>query len=764
MRKKEAVKRPNLLSIKLLLSYLSILAVPLFAMIVVYSTASNLMYTVQQERMYANLQSTATDIQRSLQEAANLGAYIATLPEVAQLEKSARLAPDGKVSFFQMYQFSKMFPDYTLFNSDIRDIYFFFGEQDYVMRLPAVVPADNRAYTSIGPLLADDYDTMVRFLGDSYWNAQLVALNSAQGGNLQMGVLQSFPYSAYEAPFGTILILLDDDALNQRLQGNLMETEGLVVVLDGNGRVIKQFSGENNHLDADTLDYATMGAATASTFSIHGKEYAVCSEKNTLTGYTFYSAVPKSVLVARAGYIKPVIAILSVLSMLIGLWVCVLLWSRRRRVVLRYSRYADEFGTVAEKGGNLWDGLHAVLDSVAQLQTTVHLQGSFVRSGVIQKLLNGEYASRQQLESDLATADVHVEGSLYCVAVVGFNRGFHKASTESINEFRLRMLQRIEMTLEIPHYCCEPEDLHLAVFIPIAGEDSLDIVKMQLRALEDAFIAAEQVEGYIGLGDCVEDMMGIGGSYRQARSVCEYLRFYNIRSVMEFGQLPASHETFFFSLEMELRLIRAIEQGNHMELQEVFGQLAVENFASRQLSYETNKRLLELVRSTALRALRENTTAPLASGDMAQCLGDALWHADSLEQIFVLLEGQMPVAAQKSNALEGQKIDARKEKIRAYLEGCYGKEDLTLAAVAQEMTTSETRFYKEFKQLFGVTFSEYVENLRISKACELLRAQTRVKDVSQLVGYSSDYSFRRAFKRVMSITPSTYMENLGTHF
>ena len=69
----------------------------------------------------------------------------------------------------------------------------------------------------------------------------------------------------------------------------------------------------------------------------------------------------------------------------------------------------------------------------------------------------------------------------------------------------------------------------------------------------------------------------------------------------------------------------------------------------------------------------------------------------------------------------------------------------------------ESALYREFRQIFSVSFSEYLENLRIEKACELLRSQPLVKDVSARVGYNSDYSFRRAFKRVLGVTPSAYM-------
>lgn len=751
----------NASSARLLLSYLSILIVPLLVIGIIYATASNLMYTVQYERMSAALEQMAIETQQRMDEAKNLGIHISTAKELSKLQKELRKSGQ-KATYFEMYELSLSFPDYSLFNSAIRDVYFFFNQQDYVMRLPTVVPADERSYASIGPLLADDYDTILQTMSGKYHEMETVTLRAEGTENKLLGVLQSFPFGMRDEPLGTMLILLDDDFITRTMNANLTSDEGVVVMLDSAGVPIKILQGETTGApNLSEIDFSALPQENVSNFRLNGKSYALCYAKAGGGGHSFYSIVPRSVLLERVGYIKVVIFALSILSVLIGLASCVALWIRKRRVVLRYSRYADEFGGVAEKNGNMWDGLHAVLDSVAQMQTTVRLQSGLVRSGVIHKLLDGEYTQPAILKQELETAGIKLNGALYCVAVITFNRGarFGRVGGETLDEFRLRMHELVDETLDLPNYCCEPEDMLLALIVPLSSQDKLESVKRELRAFEDNLIANEHVEAFLGVGECVGSLMELSESYAQARSVCEYLRFYNIRKVMSYKDLPTSHDMFYFPLEMELRFIRAIEQGNHAELQDLFGQLAVENFATRQLTFETQKRLLELVRCTAMRALpTEETQCGNVRYDAK--FKESLEKADSLEQVFVLLEECMPVTAMQSTQMEDKKTEEKKDELRKLIEQNYGREDYTIACIAQQVGVSETKFYKDFKQLFGVSFSEYLENLRIEKACELLKAQMLVKDVSVWVGYNSDYSFRRAFKRVTGITPSAYMEHL----
>ena len=91
-------RHANLLSAKLLLSYLSILIVPLAAILVIYNTAAGLMYTVQYERISAGLDETAREMERSLEEAANLGRHISTGGELSQLQRSLQ-QDGGKASY-----------------------------------------------------------------------------------------------------------------------------------------------------------------------------------------------------------------------------------------------------------------------------------------------------------------------------------------------------------------------------------------------------------------------------------------------------------------------------------------------------------------------------------------------------------------------------------------------------------------------------------------------------------------------------------------
>lgn len=74
---------------------------------------------------------------------------------------------------------------------------------------------------------------------------------------------------------------------------------------------------------------------------------------------------------------------------------------------------------------------------------------------------------------------------------------------------------------------------------------------------------------------------------------------------------------------------------------------------------------------------------------------------------------------------------------------------------------SYTYFKRLFTERFCVTPSEYVRNLKISRACELLRLeQYSVTRISEMCGFSDIYFFSKQFKKYVGVSPNKYKKNL----
>ena len=84
-------------------------------------------------------------------------------------------------------------------------------------------------------------------------------------------------------------------------------------------------------------------------------------------------------------------------------------------------------------------------------------------------------------------------------------------------------------------------------------------------------------------------------------------------------------------------------------------------------------------------------------------------------------------------------------------------EDLSLKSLSEELTMNPQYISKLFKTTKGITFSDYLTDVRISKAKHLLlESSDSISEIGLSVGYNDPNYFTRAFKKHEAITPKQY--------
>ena len=93
-------------------------------------------------------------------------------------------------------------------------------------------------------------------------------------------------------------------------------------------------------------------------------------------------------------------------------------------------------------------------------------------------------------------------------------------------------------------------------------------------------------------------------------------------------------------------------------------------------------------------------------------------------------------------------------RILQYIEQHYGKSNLSINKIAENLHFTPAYLCQVFKNEFGVTINTYIGNFRIRKAIELLKEKdTKLYEVSFRVGYSDQNYFTRQFKKQVGMPP-----------
>lgn len=97
------------------------------------------------------------------------------------------------------------------------------------------------------------------------------------------------------------------------------------------------------------------------------------------------------------------------------------------------------------------------------------------------------------------------------------------------------------------------------------------------------------------------------------------------------------------------------------------------------------------------------------------------------------------------------------ELIRIYIDEHYQDPDISIKKLAEEFNIGGTLISKLFKSNFGVSFTDYLLEIRMKHAIILIMETDRnMTAISEEVGYLNCFSFKRAFIRHLGISPKEY--------
>ena len=83
-------------------------------------------------------------------------------------------------------------------------------------------------------------------------------------------------------------------------------------------------------------------------------------------------------------------------------------------------------------------------------------------------------------------------------------------------------------------------------------------------------------------------------------------------------------------------------------------------------------------------------------------------------------------------------------------------EDINLDKMAAKAMVSKFHFIRVFKKYYGRTPNQYLQEVRIEKAKQLLKKGKTIDEACSSIGFVSKTSFINLFKRMTGKTPLTY--------
>jgi two-component system response regulator YesN len=283
----------------------------------------------------------------------------------------------------------------------------------------------------------------------------------------------------------------------------------------------------------------------------------------------------------------------------------------------------------------------------------------------------------------------------------------------------------------------------------------INTVNRMSKDIKNSLKDSMNLDVSIGISNLFQKYYEIGEAYRQAYEAVTSDYAYLAGSIVAYndmaGQNIRINNTPF---EEELKALgNALRTYNSNEIWDIFNQIIKKLY---ELSFVSGKHLngtLYILIYMMNNFIRNNNLLPYEIWgkdidpyiqlERLKVASDyAIWMKNIRDHIVYIIEQEM-----NNNAA----ILRAKQYINQHYQ-----ENIKLEEVAEHLAMSPSYFSRYFSKATGQSFTEYVTDIRIKIAKELLRsAQYRVNEVSDMVGYDSHY-FSRIFKKATGLSPLEY--------
>ena len=564
-------------------------------------------------------------------------------------------------------------------------------------------------------------------------------------------------------PLMTSVILIDSLSAKSVLSESIISDIGASVIMDNMWNIIIDV-GANNIISA--IDFTQFENGKESfTQMIDGTEMIVLCKESSNNGLYYISINPINEALRDVKYIQQITIIGVFCILIIGSFLSLLL-SRHytkpiQEIITILSKRRTQNSDTHHKYRMIKSQINDLLTDNNELSKAMHNQTIVSCSLFLGNLFCGAIRDQSELNQYIVYFSLNLYGEYFTVVYVKFLLSFNKGL--DINDifeqdiYKIKIDETLDAMSHLNGYTYFMDNNNIAILLCIQIGD-----KEKAKQLIDSFISDirvkllknYKVEPIFGIGTLYQKLIDTNLSFSEASIAIEYVSMQNfINPISWYESLDNKTKCgYFYTAEVEQNLIRLVKVGKKEEMLRNLHQIFKENFTNRSLLRNIQIQLFYVMRTTVVRIVNdlkyEINIDPLLHLDLNFTSTNEV--IDCFTKMYISI---CDVIISNKKSHNQKLIDGILDDIRQN----YTNPSISVEMLASKFYITPTYFSSFFKEQTGEVFSAYLENLRMTKARQLLdETKLTVDKIAETIGYNSAYSFRRAFKKNYGIVPTEY--------
>ena len=529
-------------------------------------------------------------------------------PEINQLMNRTS-STDMNIAY-DIYKVQNSISPYWYTNKLFRNFYIYFNQFDTIVS-PKSSYIRTEDYYNNHVYEGLSYDEWKKDINQTYLSRYYLPSAKVKMGEKMEPIItyvQSLPFNSKENPKANIVVMINESEITTLLNRISSQYDGSTFILDDNGNVIASDNMDKNLISIEK-------STGKLSIKDHDKKYMYIETKSNNTKWTYVAVISKEKLSEDVSFIQTISSIIAFVTIIVGLFTAYL-FSYKNSIPLNRLLGMMKITDIG-KGTDPYDFIHSNVEGIIakndRLKDQIQNQVPILQDSVLRKLVLGELTSSKEARTLMEQANIPLKGSYGYVGVVQIIHMLNELDKDMLDEMNVAQLFIQNEIADIfkGEALLSNIDKDQVLFLLTYDKKVQETKKLEetlhlfIKQLEEKF----SLKVNIGIGSPFEQLTEIHQAFEEAKLSLPFIQSIHRQGSIYIYQHQYQDGNFdyYYPIELELRLINAVKNGEINEVKEHFDKIIIENVEVRTLTQQLGNQLLVALRGTIVRIISKNT-------------------------------------------------------------------------------------------------------------------------------------------------------------
>lgn len=569
-----------------------------------------------------------------------------------------------------------------------------------------------------------------------------------------------------------VFVIIDQSKIESTMKEIISYPKGILWILDRENTQVLKVSAEKRNMPLPKINFSIYNDFGIKEIEFDNSRWMMYYTVSPVYGWKYISVVPVESYFADIRRIRNISLIILGFMSIIGSILIFFFSFQNYRPLNEIKRLLQAGTENIKHDKNEFDVIRELvlqaLSKEEELKNQITRFVPIIKNNLLYQLLYRGFITDNIGDLELKTLEIENPNSKFVVCLIEIDdcSGFIKEESDS--EYSLvtlvvtNVLDELLENNKIKHWNVLFSRTKIAVIVEVKSsfeeitKKLSDLFENMIEFLEKNF----SIFVSVGMSAEVLGIVNLKFAYDQAERVLG-LKFVkpNIK-IFKFSELSQdiTTEKEFLPKDIENRIINSVKEGKTEGIYEVFE--SIKGHITAANSPHMAKMILIYLYGLYYQLLNSipNTVGERQKPEPERVMRLIIDEKNPKKVLQTLQEDYKILA--ENVIINKQKVgNDLISNILDYIEQEYLSPEISLSTIADKFNITPQYLSAIFKEKTGHNISDYIQNLRMNKAKELLlTTDLPVSQIARIIGYTEVSGFTKAFKKIEGVSPNKYRE------